>query len=139
MTINEAREAVEKKLGEYFEKPSVVVEVRAYNSKVYYVIIEGDDKGDSIHRFPLTGNDTVFDALAQASATIRKDMKIWISRPSSEGAFQKITVDWARLKSGEESARKYQLHPGDRVFLQDAAQKKAAADPTKSVSVYGGR
>jgi polysaccharide export outer membrane protein len=118
MTIEEARQAIEKTLGEHFEKPSIAVTVTAYNSKVFYVIVEGREKGDSIHRFPMTGNDTVFDALAQVNATIRKDMKIWISRPSAEGAFQQIPVDWARLKSGEDSARRYQLQPGDRVFLQ---------------------
>jgi polysaccharide biosynthesis/export protein len=125
MTIDEARHAIERKLGEHFEQPSVAVSVYAYNSKVYYVIVEGDEKGDAVHRFPLTGNETVLDALAQANATIKGNMYIWIARPDGDDAIKPIVVDWAKLKSGEHPAREYRLRPGDRVFLQDAARKPA--------------
>jgi polysaccharide export outer membrane protein len=125
MTVNEARNAVEKHLGQYFEKPSVAVDVSAYNSKVYYVIVEGDGKGDSIQRFPLTGNETVLDALAQANTTIKNDMYIWIARHAGNDALKPIVVDWTKLKSGEHPARNYRLQSGDRVFLQDAGRKPA--------------
>jgi polysaccharide export outer membrane protein len=136
MTVDEARKAIEKKLAEHFDKPSVAVDVTAYNSKVYYIIVEGVGQGDSIHRYPLTGNETVLDALAQVNV-IRRDMNFWILRPNADGAFQLIAVDWTKLKSGEDSIRKYQLRPGDRVFLEDAVQKSAPADPTKSNSAFG--
>ena len=127
MTLDEARNAIEKKLAEHFDKPSIGLEVVAYNSKVYYVIVEGQGQSDSIHRFPITGNETVLDALAQANATIKNDMRIWIGRPASDKAVKPIVVDWAKLKSGEHLAREYSLRPGDRIFLQDADRKPAAS------------
>ncbi len=64
MTIEEARNAIEEHLKQYLEAPLVSVDVFAYNSKVYYVITEGAGLGDNIQRFPVTGNETVLDAVS---------------------------------------------------------------------------
>src|SRR5262245_32922002 len=47
LTVPEATTAIEKHLAKYLESPEVSVDVHSYNSKVYYVITEGD-AGDNI-------------------------------------------------------------------------------------------
>ena len=138
MTVNEAREAIEKKLAEHFDKPSVAVDVIAYNSKVYYVIVQGGGAGDSIFRFPLTGNDTVLDALAQVNAKVHKNTSLWISRATGERKSKTLRIDWEKITAGGDAASNHQLRPGDRVFLQDAVPRnKAAEDATRSNTALG--
>ena len=43
----------------------------AYNSKVYYVITEGAGAGDLVARLPITGNETVLDAISQINGLSR--------------------------------------------------------------------
>ena len=63
-TLAEAKQAIESHLSRYLENPEVAVDVFAYNSKVYYVVFQGAGTGDAIYKFPITGNDTVLDALS---------------------------------------------------------------------------
>ena len=65
MTLEEAKVAVEEQLSKFLDAPLVSVDVFSYNSKVYYVITEGAGQGDNVARFPVTGNETVLDAVAQ--------------------------------------------------------------------------
>ena len=58
-------------LTQYLEAPLVSVDVYAYNSKVYYVITQGAGFGDNIQRFPVTGNETVLDAISQVQGLSR--------------------------------------------------------------------
>ena len=86
LTVREAKEAIEKHLTQYLEAPLVSVDVYAYNSKVYYVITEGAGFGDNIQRFPITGNETVLDAISQVQGLSRLSSKnIWIARPAPGG------------------------------------------------------
>ena len=39
----------------------------AYNSKVYYVITQGAGMGDNVRRLPVTGNETVLDAISNVN------------------------------------------------------------------------
>ena len=58
----------------------------AYNSKVYYVITEGAGQGDLVARLPITGNETVLDAISQINGLSRLSSKnIWIARPTPSG------------------------------------------------------
>ena len=83
LTIEEARTAIEEHLKQFLEAPLVSVDVFAYNSKVYYVITEGAGFGDNIQRFPITGNETVLDAVSLVNGLSRLSSKnIWIARPS---------------------------------------------------------
>src|SRR5690348_3027175 len=41
LTVQQAKEAIEKHLAEYLEAPLVAVDIYAYNSKVYYVVTQG--------------------------------------------------------------------------------------------------
>ena len=106
----------------YLENPRVSVDVFAYNSKVYYVITEGAGSGDSLVRVPITGNETVLDALAQVNGLSRLSSKnIWISRPAPGGVNcdQILPVNWYEITKGAATATNYQVLPGDRIFIAE--------------------
>ena len=122
MTIEQSRHAIETKLGEFFNDPQVSVDVFAYNSKVYYIVVEGAGFGDQIVRAPITGNETVLDAIAQIGGTSRlSSSRIWISRPSPNcnGCDQILPVDWDSITRGANTCTNYQILPGDRIFLAE--------------------
>jgi polysaccharide export outer membrane protein len=129
LTLAEAKMAIEKQLAEYLDAPLVSVDVFAYNSKVYYVVTEGAGYGDNIARFPVTGNETVLDAIAQINGISRLSSKdIWIARPapSGVGCDQILPVDLESIMKGGSTATNYQILPGDRVFI--AQDQWVAAD-----------
>lgn len=96
-TIAEAKAALEKHLSQYFDSPEVAVNVMAYNSKVYYVVTQGANMGDNILRVPVTGNETVLDAISAVGGLSQLSSKnIWIARPAPGGfgCEQILPVDW---------------------------------------------
>ena len=120
MTLDEAKEAIETQLGKFLDAPLVSVDVFSYNSKVYYVITEGAGQGDNVARFPVTGNETVLDAIAQINGLSKLSSKdIWIARPapSGIGCDQVLPVDIEAIMKGGATATNYQILPGDRVFI----------------------
>ena len=120
MTLDEAKKAVEDRLSDYLDAPMVSVDVFSYNSKVYYVITEGAGQGDNVARFPVTGNETVLDAIAQINGLSKLSSKeIWIARPapSGVGCDQVLPVDIQAIMRGGATATNYQILPGDRVFI----------------------
>jgi polysaccharide export outer membrane protein len=120
LTLNEAKQVIERHLGEYLDAPLVSVDVFSYNSKVYYVVTEGAGFGDNIARFPVTGNETVLDAISQINGLSRLSSKdIWIARPapSGVGCDQVLPVDIEAIMKGGSTATNYQILPGDRVFI----------------------
>jgi len=120
LTLDRAREAVEKRLGEYFDDPLVSLDVFVYNSKFFYIISEGGGIGDQVVRIPVTGNETVLDAISQIGGLSQaSSSKIWISRPTpgSVGCDQVLPVDWNAVTRGASTATNYQLLPGDRLFI----------------------
>ncbi len=122
MTLEQVRFAVEEKLSDYFNEPQVAVDVYAYNSKVFYVITEGAGFGDQVLRLPITGNETVLDAISQLGGLSRlSSTNIWISRPSPNcsGCDQVIPVDWDAITRGANTCTNYQIFPGDRVFIAE--------------------
>lgn len=117
-TIEEAKSAVEEHLRQYLEAPLVSLDVFAYNSKVYYVITEGAGFGDQIQRFPVTGNETVLDAVSQINGLSRLSSKnIWIARPAPSGCDQILPVRWDEIAKGAGTCTNYQVLPGDRIFI----------------------
>jgi polysaccharide export outer membrane protein len=122
LTIPEVKAEVERHLGEYLELPEVSVDVFAYNSQVYYVISQGAGQGDTVLRFPTTGNETVLDAIAQVQGLSAVSSRhIWIARPAPDalGCDQILPVDWRAISQGGSTATNYQLMPGDRLFIQE--------------------
>jgi polysaccharide biosynthesis/export protein len=95
----------------------VFVDVTAYNSKNYYV--EGDV--GSPGRLPITGNETVLDAIHFAGGLIptAAPQNIRLVRPAPPGACceQLLPVNLAAIISGGDSTTNYQLMPGDRIVV----------------------
>ena len=82
-TVTEARLAIQKHLTHFLDSPELSVDVVAYNSKVYYVITQGAGMGDNVRRFPVTGNETVLDAISQVNGLSQlSSTQIWIARPA---------------------------------------------------------
>ncbi|MEM7312247.1 MAG: polysaccharide biosynthesis/export family protein [Planctomycetota bacterium] len=129
LTIEQTRAAVECKLAEDFDAPKVSIDVFAYNSKVYYIIIEGPGASDQVVRVQVTGNETVLDAISNIGGLSQlSSSKIWISRPAPHGVGcdQVLPVDWDAITRGANTATNYQLLPGDRIFV--AADRLVALD-----------
>jgi polysaccharide export outer membrane protein len=121
-TIDEARAAIEERLSDYLEDPQVVVDIFSYNSKKYYIITQGAGFGDSVSEAPITGNETVLDAIARTGGLSRvSSKKIWIARPAPNGAGceQVLPVNWDDIARGASTATNYQLMPGDRLFIAE--------------------
>lgn len=119
-TVTQIRRDLNKHLQQYFDSPDAAVEVRQFNSKVFYVITEGGGMGDNIRRVPVTGNDTVMDALSAVNGLSQmSSATVWVARPAPGGSGfeQVLPVDYDAITRGASTATNYQLMPGDRVFV----------------------
>ena len=86
LTIKEAKAAIEQQLSEFLEDPKVIVDIFSYNSKKYYIITQGGGFGDNVVQLPITGNETVLDAIANINGISQvSSTKIWIARPARNG------------------------------------------------------
>jgi polysaccharide biosynthesis/export protein len=127
LTLDQARDAIQKHLSQYLEDPQVAVDVFAYNSKTYYVITQGAGQGDDVQQFPITGNETVLDAIAHIGGLSQlSSTRIFIARPAPNGVGceQILPVNWEEISQGGSTATNYQLMPRDRLYIrQDPYQK----------------
>ncbi len=131
LTIAHAKAMIEAHLSQFFEDPEVSVDVFAYNSKVFYVVTQGAGLGDGVFRFPVTGNDTVLDAIAQVNGFDQtSSCKMWVARPGPDKTCQQdiMPVDWRGITKYGDVTTNYQLMPGDRVYV---AEDKWVALDTK--------
>lgn len=89
------------------------------NNGVYYIITQGAGLGDNVRRLPITGKETVLDAISQVGGLSQISSKdIWIARPSaSAGKETVLRVDWDAITSRAATATNYQIFPGDRVYI----------------------
>jgi polysaccharide export outer membrane protein len=119
-TIPEAKARVETHLKQYLQDPEVTIDVLAFNSKVYYVILDGGGAGQQVARLPSTGNETVLDAISQVSGltTVSDAHRIWVSRPGPDGCESVLPVDWNGITMCGKTGTNYQILPGDRVFVK---------------------
>ncbi len=120
LTLPEAKARIELHLSQYLKDPEVTVDVLAYNSKVFYVILDGGGAGQQVIRLPVVGSETVLDAISQVSglSAVSDTHRIWVSRPGPDGCETVMPVDWNGLTKRAEVRTNYQLLPGDRVFVQ---------------------
>jgi polysaccharide export outer membrane protein len=119
-TVTEIRIDLQKHLAQYFDSPEASVDVIAYNSKTFYVITDGAGLGDNIRRLPITGNETVLDALGAVNGLSQvSSAHIWVARPapSGLGGEQILPVDYNAITQGASAATNYQIMPGDRVYV----------------------
>jgi len=122
LTLEAAKATIEAHLSQYLLNPEVSVDVFAYNSKVFYIIFDGGGYGQQMYRLPITGNETVLDALSQVSGlpAVSSKNKIWIARPNGleDEHEQVLPVDWKAVAMRGSSRTNYQLFPGDRLYVQ---------------------
>jgi polysaccharide export outer membrane protein len=121
LTISAAKAAIEEHLSKFLQRPEISLEVYAFNSKVCYVIFDGGGYGQQIYRLPITGNETVLDAVAQVSGLTAVSSKhhIHVARPAPAGnpEDQIMDVDWVGVTTRARTETNYQLLPGDRVYI----------------------
>ena len=121
MTLCQAKLAIENHLSKYLLNPEISLSVNAYNSKVYYVVTDGAGFGQSVQRLPITGNETVLDAVAFVGglAPVSSKRRIWVARPGPAGApcYKILPVDWEAIVMGGDTTTNWQLFPGDRIFV----------------------
>jgi polysaccharide export outer membrane protein len=98
----------------------VSVEVAAYNSKVYYIITDGGGYGQTVARFPATGNETVLDALANIGGlpAVSSKKHIWLARATPDHTQPQILpIDWCAVSQQGSAGTNYQIYPGDRIYV----------------------
>lgn len=123
MTIEEAKKAIEGQLANYLLNPEVSVDILAYNSKVFYVVFQAAANGDQVYRLPITGNETVLDALSSVGglAVQASNKHIWIARPAPANSGcgdQILPVDWKAIVQCAKTGTNYQILPGDRIYVK---------------------
>jgi polysaccharide export outer membrane protein len=139
LTLEQAAEAIRAHVGqnptlkEYDTDPAslvVIVDVLAYNSKRYYVFFDGAGFGEQVIPFPITGSETVLDAISNVGglADVASKRNIWVARRTPHGGqYQQILpVDWVGISQHGITATNYQLLPGDRVYVK--AQRLVTID-----------
>jgi polysaccharide export outer membrane protein len=121
LTLAETKQAIEIYLTQFLEDPEVSVDVFAYNSKSYYIITEGAGMGDGVSKWPITGNETVLDAVSNINGLTQLSSKrIWIARPVPYSHdVQLLPVDWQEVTAYGGAQTNYQLMPGDRLFVAE--------------------
>lgn len=141
LTLEQAAEAIRKHvadnpvlrdLGTKPESIIVIVDVLAYNSKRYYVIFDGAGFGEQVIPFPITGSETVLDAISNVGGLSEAASKrnIWVARrtPHPGQPWQILPVDWVGITQHGITTTNYQILPGDRIYVK--AQKLVTIDRT---------
>lgn len=129
MTRDQARCAVERHLSQHIHHPRVSLDVLAYNSKKYYVVVDGGGAGEQVVPLPSTGNETVLDAIAsiQGLPSVASKANIWVARPAPGCSTDQILpVKWNAIVQGAQTETNYQVFPGDRIYVK--ADKLIALD-----------
>jgi polysaccharide biosynthesis/export protein len=124
MTIEQAKGAIEAHLSRSLVNPKIAVDVGGFNSKVFYVVTDGAGNGQQVYRLPITGKETVLDAIAHVNGLTPVSSKhhIWLARPNlnPDECAHKLPVDWDGITQCGRTGTNYQLAPGDRVYVLGA-------------------
>lgn len=112
------------------DKVVVIVDVLAYNSKKYYVILDGGGYGEQAFPFPIYGSETVLDAISNVNGlhAVASKRNIWVARrtPHHGQHWQILPVDWVGITQHGVTVTNYQIMPGDRIYVK--AQKLVHID-----------
>jgi len=121
MTLDEIKLHLEHYLSDVIYQPELSVDVLAYNSKMYYVVMDGGGYGERVVRLPCTGNETVLDAISQVDGLSEVSSRdIWVVRPAPAGnhCAQVLDVNWKEIVAEGITTTNYQILPGDRVYVE---------------------
>jgi polysaccharide export outer membrane protein len=141
LTMEQAAEAIRQQvvnnpvLADFKTKPEsiiVILDVTAYNSKRYYVLFDGAGFGEQVVSFPITGSETVLDAIANVGglSDVASKRNIWVARrtPHPGQPWQILPVDWVGISQHGITFTNYQILPGDRIYVK--AQKLVTIERT---------
>jgi polysaccharide export outer membrane protein len=119
-----------QELGVRPENLFVLVDVLAYNSKKYYVILDGGGAGEQVYPFPIYGSETVLDAIGNVNGlhAVASKRNIWVARrcPHPGQPWQILPVDWIGITQHGITVTNYQVLPGDRIYVK--AQRLVTID-----------
>lgn len=124
LTLDEARDRIQEHLKTRLKEKEfeISVDVFAYNSKVYYVITDGGGYGEQVYSFPITGNETVLDAISRINGlpAVASKKKIWLARrvPGDDCPDQKLPINWCAVTKDGVCTTNYQVLPGDRIYVE---------------------
>jgi polysaccharide biosynthesis/export protein len=124
-TLLEARLSIEKRLAQFFDSPQVAVNVAGFNSAKYYIVFEGSSEGEDVMTLPITGKETVLDALSTVGGLPHvSSQRMWISRPAPTefGCEQILPIDYMAITRGGSTTTNYQLMPGDHLFVAEDSE-----------------
>jgi polysaccharide export outer membrane protein len=135
LTTDQARERVREFILQQTDRRPGSIQVRvsvlAFNSKQYYVITDGAGYGEQVAAFPVTGSETVLDAIARIGGlpSVSSKRDIWVARRSPHGSPDQILpVCWEEITQKGITATNYQVLPGDRIYVH--SQKIISIDNT---------
>jgi polysaccharide export outer membrane protein len=127
LTLEAARQAIGEVIrtspsgDKQFDIRKLNVDILAYNSKKYYVVTDGGGYGEQVYPFPVTGNETVLDALSLIGGLppVSSKTHIWVARRGLGGGYGAILpVDWIGITQRAAWTTNYQLLPGDRIYVK---------------------
>lgn len=111
---------------------AIVLDVVQYQSKRIYVFLDGGGQGEQIIPLPVTGSETVLDALATVGGLppVASKRNVWVARrtPHAGQPEQILPVDYVGISQHGITTTNYQLMPGDRVYVK--AQRLVTIDNT---------
>ena len=120
------------------------VDIANYNNGFYYVIINyagAAGIGEVVERFPVTGTETVLDAISKTKSYGQPNLpgipgmtspcKIWVARanPGHLGPDSILPVDWKGITQLGATNTNWQIMPGDRIYLQSEAIRQLRQQP----------
>jgi polysaccharide biosynthesis/export protein len=134
-TIQQAREEIARVIHSKLDAKKVElkdvldglsVDVLAYNSSVYYIITDGAGLGEQVYRFPVTGNETVLDAIANINGlpVVAAPKKIWVARRNTGPGDNILPVDWKGITQLGAMNTNWQIMPGDRLYVQADSMRR---------------
>ena len=122
LTLSQAKCEIERHLGRWLQNPTLSVSIGGYNSKVYYVITDGAGLGQQVYRLPITGNETVLDAISNINGLppVSSKRNIWLARPTpaQHGCYEILPVNWEAITEAGSTETNWQLFPGDRIYVK---------------------
>ena len=100
------------------DKLRVAVNIFTANSKKYYLITDLTGSGEQVYCFPITGNDTVLQALSNIKElpAVASKSDIWVTRKTSKEE-QLLMVDYVGITRDGVTTTNYQVLPGDRIYV----------------------